>query len=639
MSANGHIYISYARADGRGYAERLFAELRARGIPAWRDRRTINPHLDFSAGLEKAIDQALAVVVCVTPSIKRDDPFVRRELGYALGLRKPIIPLMFAEVLPPISIVNFARVDFLRQTWGTAVGQLIEWLQRPAAAYGQPLHPPDPFRSYLQMLYTRVVGYLDKTVFFEIPIHLQATPDAIHAAPRVSFFGTDLTAGADAAQASLRFEHFAQAVDAYDGRVLLLGEPEAGKTVILMAYARDAVAQRLEDPSEPLPVLGRIADWPVDEAPALADWLGHVAGPLLRGAIAREASAGRVLFLLDGLEEAGSKRSAWQPDKGCDPHRKFLHTIPYNNRVMITCRARDYQQIGEKLSLTGAVTLLPLDDTQLMTYLHSYPELFAAAQADPELRELMQMPLFLSLFTQAYKASSKLVGNGWALCRTVLEMYAERRYQQEQSKPDIDFLPFATIHTVLARIAERDALEDTGNQITLETILEAYTDSAEQSRLRVLRKLRDFPIARKAITMLRERLKVEKPDVDSFVEQALRLHLLVPSDDGVFRFMHLLLRDYFAVDLLLEDMRHAEPRIRMAAAHALGNIRDIRAVEPLITALADGEPGVRMTAAQALGDIGDTRAVEPLLAVLHDVEPRVRLAAAQALGDIEAGRR
>src|SRR3954469_17947022 len=112
MSANGHIYISYARADGRGYAERLFAELAARGVSAWRDMRVLNPHLDFSADLEKSIEQASRVVVCVTPSIKRDDGFVRREIGYALGLNKPIISLMFAEVLPPLSIVKFTRVNF-----------------------------------------------------------------------------------------------------------------------------------------------------------------------------------------------------------------------------------------------------------------------------------------------------------------------------------------------------------------------------------------------------------------------------------------------------------------------------------------------------------------------------------------------
>ncbi|MFB0560443.1 MAG: HEAT repeat domain-containing protein [Candidatus Lokiarchaeia archaeon] len=84
------------------------------------------------------------------------------------------------------------------------------------------------------------------------------------------------------------------------------------------------------------------------------------------------------------------------------------------------------------------------------------------------------------------------------------------------------------------------------------------------------------------------------------------------------------------------------PRVRMIAAEALGKIRDTRSVEPLIKALKDRflEFGknfyeIRSEAALALGEIGDKRAVEHLIDALEDTVKSVREAAKQALEKIK----
>ncbi len=78
-----------------------------------------------------------------------------------------------------------------------------------------------------------------------------------------------------------------------------------------------------------------------------------------------------------------------------------------------------------------------------------------------------------------------------------------------------------------------------------------------------------------------------------------------------------------------------DPRVREAAAESLGHIDSREALDVLRRALEDPEPGVRRAAAWALGRIGASSAAEPLLRLLEsDGDWRVRATAAWALGRI-----
>lgn len=67
-----HVFISYGRSDGRATAQELNRFLRARGISTWQDVRDIDPYMDFSGEIERAIESSMHVVVCLTPSIATD---------------------------------------------------------------------------------------------------------------------------------------------------------------------------------------------------------------------------------------------------------------------------------------------------------------------------------------------------------------------------------------------------------------------------------------------------------------------------------------------------------------------------------------------------------------------------------------
>src|SRR5579862_4322110 len=123
------VFISYARRDGSDEAEELFTALTKEGIHAWRDTKNLNPYEGFDSEIEKAIESASHVVVCVTPDIRREDSFVRREIAFAMEENKPIIPLVFLGGRRPITIINHTYIDFTN--WDAGMVALKNRLRQP----------------------------------------------------------------------------------------------------------------------------------------------------------------------------------------------------------------------------------------------------------------------------------------------------------------------------------------------------------------------------------------------------------------------------------------------------------------------------------------------------------------------------
>lgn len=88
----------------------------------------------------------------------------------------------------------------------------------------------------------------------------------------------------------------------------------------------------------------------------------------------------------------------------------------------------------------------------------------------------------------------------------------------------------------------------------------------------------------------------------------------------------------------LRDLEHRDPRVRAAAAHALGSVHDPdearRAAGALVRALEDPRSEIRATAAMSLGELRDPDAREALELRLDDGDAAVRQTAAIALGRV-----
>jgi Pentapeptide repeats (8 copies)/NACHT domain len=163
------------------------------------------------------------------------------------------------------------------------------------------------------------------------------------------------------------------------GRLIVLGEPGAGKTLLMVRLILDLLVRRLD--GSPVPLLVSIASWnPVKQD--LRDWLGtqltsaHPAlasapplGVVERTQAAALLAAGLIMPVLDGLDEI--------PEQVRGPAISRINdAIRPGEHLMVTCRTRQYRDAvrpdeGIEVTLRGAaaIELRPLGAEAVRGYL------------------------------------------------------------------------------------------------------------------------------------------------------------------------------------------------------------------------------------------------------------------------------
>jgi len=645
------VFLSYARED-QAIVEVLRERVLAWGYEPYVDKYDLAIGAYWTDEIDAAL-RASDVVVGIMSPAAIGSRNVKNEWDWALVNNKRLILMMFEQCDDvPMNYVSIHRIIATAPDDASGLHELKEALRSPAA---RPRQTADPYEAYLQELYDRINSFLAKRIMPSLsdgankyePIKLKSkrVKGAVDASSGKGDEYDPLlmdSVGGDIEGKSRVYDTFNDAFVYYDGRMLLLGAPGAGKTTTLFQVARDAILLRKQDPTQPLPILNLIREWHPKKYASLSDWLEDSYGSPAN--VKQLLAEGRALLILDGLDEVGEKYKDEATKKDCDPRLLFMEQIPANNRVLISCRAKDYQQIGAKIRLRGAVALQPLDDAQLRIYLRRLPKLLSVLTVDRELREVLKTPLLLTLFAEAYQEMDakelqhlrNLKSSPGELRDRMFSMVITRRYDQEKSRRNADVrFTLDEIYEVFGRaLVKKESKSESVWASDFDDVLD--TEYAAE-----------------------------------FVELASRLHILAPNDSGYsYRFIHLLLKDHFAFRFALRQLRNkrfypknysydssnpadvlgqlgdsrAVPAlisalqdenllVRKFSAQALGEIRDLAALDPLLKALKDKDDWVRSGVGYALGKLG-TRALQPLLKALHDECQTVRAGAAQALGKL-----
>ncbi|HXH37507.1 MAG TPA: hypothetical protein VNN08_02665, partial [Thermoanaerobaculia bacterium] len=172
--------------------------------------------------------------------------------------------------------------------------------------------------------------------------------------------------------------------------LLIVGTAGAGKTVTLLQLARLALERARREGAAPVPVVLSLASWS-ERALTLEEWVTEEIR--LRYFLPRQSArgwldGGRLMLLLDGLDEAGAARRS-----DCIAAiNRFRRSLPLV-ALAVTCREEDYAgsvKAGDVLGLDGAIGLLPLSPSQVALAL--------APHADrEELERLVTSPLLLGV--------------------------------------------------------------------------------------------------------------------------------------------------------------------------------------------------------------------------------------------------
>ena len=143
------------------------------------------------------------------------------------------------------------------------------------------------------------------------------------------------------------------------GRLLIVGSPGVGKTVLLLKLALHLIAKAQTDPNQPLPVIFNLASWS-PEYERFDDWLkavltqGYGLSADFAAATLRE---GRVVFLLDGLDELARNED---PDVAAEVRKKCLTALNLSlydgaKNAVICCRREEFIAMRNLTGTEGPV--------------------------------------------------------------------------------------------------------------------------------------------------------------------------------------------------------------------------------------------------------------------------------------------
>ena len=425
-------FISYNQAD-QAWAEWIAWTLEEAGYSTLLQAWHIRPGHDFMAQMRQAAAGCQQTLAVLSPSSLASE-YAQKEWNTAVaadpgGKERKLIPVRVAECEPDAMLQTIVTIDFVGRDEEGARAALLEGLADSGKPAEKPLYPgvdrsprgapppagfpgprePTPVRAWLDQVerdHRQLMPYFERRgapllehVYVELRL---AAPEAgeIEEVRRSKAAHEGRSGHGLAIRDVLDLDP--QEFPWVTRRWLLRGDPGSGKTTLLRHLAR-TLAQAGGVPWVPvfesLPRWMR-EGWLFDRIEARLSKLGH-AGAEVRRALEEQAEAGRLLLLLDGLDEVPTAHRG-------DAEALLLELSARwpEAPIVVTSRPIGLHLPGEDFR---EIEVLPFDAANRRAFLARWfgqsgevdeaQALRVAAQleGDVNLRELASNPLYLTL--------------------------------------------------------------------------------------------------------------------------------------------------------------------------------------------------------------------------------------------------
>ena len=119
-------FVSHASEDS-AYAEKLVADLEARGAHCWYAPRDLPVGTDFAQAIYEAISCSDNFLVLISVAADRSE-HVAREIGLAAQMRCPIVPMRIDDHTPTGALCYYSRTINMHTLTGDGYGTAIDRL-------------------------------------------------------------------------------------------------------------------------------------------------------------------------------------------------------------------------------------------------------------------------------------------------------------------------------------------------------------------------------------------------------------------------------------------------------------------------------------------------------------------------------
>jgi len=140
------VFISYAREDAES-AERLYKDLRNRGLEPWLDKKDILPGYKWQFTIYQAIKNSRFFIPLISSTSAEKIGYIQNELKYAIEVSKNfperevfMIPARLDNCEMPYPILEEIQSVDLFPDWDSGINQIFKTFKEKGIAFEQALH-------------------------------------------------------------------------------------------------------------------------------------------------------------------------------------------------------------------------------------------------------------------------------------------------------------------------------------------------------------------------------------------------------------------------------------------------------------------------------------------------------------------